>query len=216
MTDREMMQQALEALKLIDEAMPFPVAKLTIKNLRERLAQPEQESFSPEAISRTQAAWKMGYDAAKAEQPEQKPVPWESFFKRYCPWLEQPEQEPAAERAWFTIAELNAWADKKLSENPHWVMPKDKPERDEPPPEQDVPEASCGNMVPVGWLESPDGAFRANPLYKIQFPSSLLSWQLPLYTAPPQRKPPQFPTMLRKMWSGSEVQQLINENWSKT
>ena len=47
-------------------------------------------------------------------------------------------------------------------------------------PEQDVP---------VGWLESPDGAFRANPLYKNQFPSSLLSWQVPLYTTPPQRKP---------------------------
>jgi hypothetical protein len=42
--------------------------------LRERLAQPEQESFSPEAISATQAAWKMGYDAAKAEPPEQEPV----------------------------------------------------------------------------------------------------------------------------------------------
>lgn len=42
-TDRELMQQALEALKLIDEAMPFPVAKLTIKNLSERLAQPERE-----------------------------------------------------------------------------------------------------------------------------------------------------------------------------
>ena len=42
MTDRELMQQALDALELIDEAMPFPVAKLTIKNLRERLAQPEQ------------------------------------------------------------------------------------------------------------------------------------------------------------------------------
>jgi hypothetical protein len=38
------------------------------------LAQPEQESFSPEAISTTQAAWKMGYDAAKAEQPDQEPV----------------------------------------------------------------------------------------------------------------------------------------------
>lgn len=33
----------------------------------------EQESFSPEAISATQAAWKMGYDAAKAEQ---EPVAW--------------------------------------------------------------------------------------------------------------------------------------------
>ena len=62
----------------------------------------------------------------------------------------QPEQEPVgklqeatAERAWFTIAELNAWADKKLSENPHWVMPKDKPERDEPPPAQQEPVFDC-------------------------------------------------------------------------
>ena len=39
-------------------------------------------------------------------------------------------QEPTAERAWFTIAELNAWADKKLSENPHWVMPTEEPERE--------------------------------------------------------------------------------------
>ena len=26
-------------------------------------------------------------------------------------------------------------------------------------------------------------------------------------------QPPKFPTMLRKMWSGSEVQQWINDNW---
>ena len=45
-------------------------------------------------------------------------------------------QEPTVERAWFTIDELNAWADKKLSENPHWVMPKEEPERDEPPPQR--------------------------------------------------------------------------------
>ena len=42
MTDRELMQQALAALELIDAAMPFPVAKMAIKNLRERLAQPER------------------------------------------------------------------------------------------------------------------------------------------------------------------------------
>ena len=45
-------------------------------------------------------------------------------------------QEPTAERSWFTIAELNAWADKKLAENSNWVMPKDEPECDEPPPVQ--------------------------------------------------------------------------------
>jgi hypothetical protein len=36
-----------------------------------------------------------------------------------------------------------------------------------------------------------------------------------LNTTPPQRKPPQFPTMLRKMWSGAEVQKWINENWEQ-
>ena len=50
MTDRKIMQQALDALKLIDEAMPFPVAKLTIKNLSERLAQPEQEPVAWEDV----------------------------------------------------------------------------------------------------------------------------------------------------------------------
>ena len=39
--------------------------------------------------------------------------------------------------------------------------------------------------------------------------------RIPLYATPPQRKPPQFPTMLRKMWSGREVQDWINENWNK-
>ena len=39
-------------------------------------------------------------------------------------------QKPTAERAWFTIAELNEWADKKLAENPNWVMPTEEPERE--------------------------------------------------------------------------------------
>ena len=34
----------------------------------------------------------------------------------------------------------------------------------------------------------------------------------PLYTAPPQRERVQFPTMLRKMWSGAEVQAWLDEN----
>ena len=43
MTEREVLKLALEALKQIDEAMPFPVAKLAQKAIREALAQPEQE-----------------------------------------------------------------------------------------------------------------------------------------------------------------------------
>ena len=40
---------------------------------------------------------------------------------------------------------------------------------------------------PVGWLESPYGAFRANPLHKIDAPQSV-AWSLPVYlaAAPPQ------------------------------
>jgi hypothetical protein len=37
----------------------------------------------------------------------------------------------------------------------------------------------------------------------------------PLYTAPPQRERVQFPTMLRKMWSGGEVQAWLDENVNK-
>ena len=43
MTKDEAMKLALEALKQNDEAMPFPVAKLAQKVIKEALAQPEQE-----------------------------------------------------------------------------------------------------------------------------------------------------------------------------
>ena len=44
-------------------------------------------------------------------------------------------------------------------------------------------------VEPVAWIESPHGAIRSNPNHKFTFPSQLLHWQIPLYTAPPQRKP---------------------------
>ena len=51
MTKDEALKLALEALKQIDEAMPFPVAKLAQKVIKEALAQPEPvawEQFYPE------------------------------------------------------------------------------------------------------------------------------------------------------------------------
>ena len=57
------------------------------------------------------------------------------------------------------------------------------------PARPDVPESSFGNLKPVGWFEPPHGAFRANPQYRIRFPSQLLSWQIPLYTHPPKAEP---------------------------
>ncbi|CAB5224463.1 hypothetical protein UFOVP734_85, partial [uncultured Caudovirales phage] len=47
-------------------------------------------------------------------------------------------------------------------------------------------------------------------------PARIFNSNTAFYTAPPQRKPPQFPTMLRKMWSGAEVQKWINENWEQS
>lgn len=48
-------------------------------------------------------------------------------------------------------------------------------------------------------------------------PARIFNSNTALYTSPPaQRKPPQFPTMLRKMWSGAEVQKWINENWEQS
>ena len=68
MTDRELMQQALDALKLIDEAMPFPVAKLTIKNLRDRLAQPDAYGYASRLAV---AIWEQHY---KDVAPQWKPL----------------------------------------------------------------------------------------------------------------------------------------------
>ena len=42
-TKDEALRMALEALRQIDEAMPFPVAKLAQKVIKEALAEPEQE-----------------------------------------------------------------------------------------------------------------------------------------------------------------------------
>ena len=39
------------------------------------------------------------------------------------------QMQPEEPRAWFTIDELNAWADKKLKENPQWA---EQPAQQEP------------------------------------------------------------------------------------
>ena len=51
MTKDEALKLALEALKQIDEAMPFPVAKLAQAAIKEALAQPEHE---PVAYDKTE------------------------------------------------------------------------------------------------------------------------------------------------------------------
>ena len=61
--EREALKLALEALKQIDEAMPFPVAKFAQAAIREALAeQPaqQQESVDLEAVYETIIRWDIG------------------------------------------------------------------------------------------------------------------------------------------------------------
>ena len=66
-------QQALEAM--YEETAwfgPTPKGAAAITALRAALAQ-QAEPFTPDAIRTTQTAWKMGYDAAKAETQPAEP-----------------------------------------------------------------------------------------------------------------------------------------------
>jgi hypothetical protein len=49
--------------------------------------------------------------------------------------------------------------------------------------------AEHATSEPVGWFESPHGAFRANPAYRFQWPSALLSWSVPVYLHPAASQP---------------------------
>jgi hypothetical protein len=43
------------------------------------------------------------------------------------------------------------------------------------------------SQEPVGWLESPHGAFRANLLYRMTAPQSI-AWSIPVYITLPRRE----------------------------
>ena len=75
MTKDEALRLALEALKQIDEAMPFPVAKLAQKVIKEALAQPEH-GWTPERIA-GMARLKEAQDKKLAQL---EPVAWEQFY----------------------------------------------------------------------------------------------------------------------------------------
>ena len=44
------------------------------------------------------------------------------------------------------------------------------------------------SVEPVAWIESPHGAIRANPLYRLDPPPQSLAWRIPLYTTPPDHR----------------------------
>lgn len=65
------------------------------------------------------------------------------------------------------------------------------------------------NKEPVAWIYDASGEDR------LTFEKPSWSNSTPLYTAPPKKERVEFPTMLRKMWSGSEVQAWLDENVNK-
>jgi len=76
MSDRETMQQALEALENIDRAMPFPVGKQVIAALREALAQPEQEPTCPKCKAVVLYECVACSNNNYPPKPEQEPSQW--------------------------------------------------------------------------------------------------------------------------------------------
>lgn len=115
MTKDEVLKLALEALKQIDEAMPFPVAKLAQKAIREALAQPE---LTLDGLTPTEFALRELYEFQEATgcdtaaefkaQPKQKPVPASDTSQERVDETAKREQEPVA---WM-------WKDGSLTSDP--------------------------------------------------------------------------------------------------
>ena len=99
MTKDEALKLALEALKQIDEAMPFPVAKLAQKVIKEALAQPEQEPFMASYEFKQYGYYKDGKGTLKLGN-----IP-----------ATQPPQ-----RTWVGLTEVDI-----LAESKHWRNPED-------------------------------------------------------------------------------------------
>jgi hypothetical protein len=124
MTKDEALKLALEALEQIDEAMPFPVAKLAQKVIREALAQPEPSAYwHSEFLKYNTTSDHRMMENAQGEleriklvqtgvgigKPEQGPVAWNDenviayclkrgieAAKHIAPQPKEPVQEPVA------------------------------------------------------------------------------------------------------------------------
>jgi len=83
------------------------------------------------------------------------------------------------------------------------------------------PQPKAEEQAPVAWMmlnSSGDeiSITKSNLRHRQPaFAQNLWKDSTPLYTAPQPRKPVKFPTMLRKMWSGGEVQDWLDEHVNK-
>ena len=99
MTKDEALKLALEALKQIDEAMPFPVAKLAQAAIKEALAQ--QDSKDKEQAKT---------DSFVRQLDEALAQPWEKFCDSNCVWTDHHPDCKLAQRKPLTDEEaLELW-----------------------------------------------------------------------------------------------------------
>ena len=81
-------------------------------------------------------------------------------------------------------------------------------------PLQDLPKQEQGE--PMAYiLRNEYNEYRLEPTDSFKIQDLPVGTEVLLYPAPQQRKRILFPTMLRKMWSGSEVQAWIDEYVNK-
>jgi hypothetical protein len=213
----EALKLALEALGQLwlfgDEAAV--IANPAITAIKQALAAPVQEPFSPEAISATQKAWQMGYEAAKAEmQPEQKPVAWlhpanatyvttdPTAYARGIPLY---TNQPAAPMTEFE--EAVAAVDNTLHHAiDHWQDRALKAEALLAQPEQE----------PYGWVQ-PNPSFNSG-IFNLgsACPSGWVGSAIDVYTTPPAvaQREPVAEVLLKKTGGNVGIATVIHEIYS--
>ena len=132
MTKDEALKLALEALKQIDEAMPFPVAKLAQASIKKALAQPEQEfvaweQFYPDIGKPQIEVLKLALEALEADELDMVDdgsgnmvFRKEQAITAIKEALAQQEQEPVA---WISTgpARMIHWTADKPAYGDDWV-----------------------------------------------------------------------------------------------
>ena len=121
MTKDEALKLALEALEQIDEAMPFPVAKLAQKAIREALAQPEgcqcpACKITPHASDcavHNEPAYPKGACNCGA-QPEQEP--YQTQLERFAALVAAAEREACAKVCYEVFDKTGLLAALQLSD----------------------------------------------------------------------------------------------------
>ena len=180
MTDRELMQQALEAAQLSDYSKADgDFYKWWYSHMQNDLMQPPLNE--------------VGYRVAR--------YIWDAALRDR---LAQPQMQPCAGR--------NCGSTNPNLHSAECFEDYEKSTGMAQPEQEPVAWEDVLGAIARGWTHDDN----RHKTMDVQLAVAIAKEIQDMVIAPPQRKPPQFPTMLRKMWSGAEVQKWINENWEQT